>query len=228
LRSGFLSSGLLRLLAHDRHVRDKLIDESTVDIDVHMLAREVQDYIFGRFYLDTRERILLCDGKAVPITRKAFNILFVLVRSSGHIVEKGELMNQVWPNAFVEEANLTQHIYKLRRILGVRGDGRQYIETVPGRGYRFAAVTSKSKREDDSWVMQRQAETITGIPNKVAITSLEPMIISLAIVPSDFMSVDPDAEHLIDRIAESLNGVLSGLLQLCIVSRNIAHKNKVQ
>ncbi len=186
-----------------------------------MQVREGQDYIFGRFYLDARERILLYDGTAVPITLKAFNILLVLVQSSGHIVEKGELMKQVWPKAFVEEANLTQHIYKLRKILGARADGRQYIETIPRRGYRFTAGTSKPKHEDDSLVMQRHAENITSIPNREAITSFEPMIISLAIVPSAFASVDSDAEHLSDRITESLASMLSGLPQLSIMSRKI-------
>ena len=185
-----------------------------------MQARDDQDYIFGRFYLDTRERILLYDGTAVPITLKAFNILLVLVQSSGHIVEKSELMKQVWPNAFVEEANLTQHIYKLRKILGVRADGRQYIETIPRRGYRFTADASKSKCEDDSLVMQRHAENITSIPDRKAM-SLEPMIISLAIVPSAFAIVDPDAEDLRDRITESLASILSGLPQLRMMSRKI-------
>jgi DNA-binding winged helix-turn-helix (wHTH) protein len=186
-----------------------------------MQAREDQDYVFGRFYLDARERILLCDGKAVPITLKAFDTLFVLVQSSGHIVEKLDLMKQVWPNAFVEEGNLTQHIYKLRKILGVRADGRQYIETVPRRGYRFTAATSKSRREGDSLVMPHQAESITGIPNSEAIASLETTIISLAIVPFAFASVDPDAEYLSHRITESLTSILSGLPQLRIMSRNI-------
>lgn len=185
-----------------------------------MTGREGQDYVFGRFYLDTRERILLCDGKAVPMTLKAFNTLFVLVQSSGHIVEKVELMKQVWPNSFVEEANLTQHIYKLRRILGVRADGRQYIETVPRRGYRFTAATSNAKREGDSLVIHH-AGNIINIPDSEAITSHETTIISLAIVPFAFASVDPDAKYLSDRISESLASILSGLPELHIMSRNI-------
>ena len=186
-----------------------------------MQAREGQDYIFGRFYLDTGERILLCDGNAVPITLKAFNILFVLVQSSGHIVEKDELMKQVWPNAFVEEANLTQHIYKLRKILGPTADGRQYIETVSRRGYRFTAATSMSRREGDRLVMQHHDGNVTGIPTSEATTSLEPTIISLAIVPFTFASVDSDAEYLSDCVTESLTSILSGLPQLRIMSRNI-------
>lgn len=185
-----------------------------------MQAREGQDYNFGRFYLDARERILLCDGKAVPITLKAFDTLFVLVQNSGHIVGRVELMKQVWPNAFVEEANITQHIYKLRKTLGVRADGRQYIETVPRRGYRFTDATIKSQIEGDSLVMQH-AEIITSIPNSEATTSLEPTIISLAIVPAVFASSDRDAKSLNDLITESLTRILSGLPQLRIMSRNI-------
>jgi len=186
-----------------------------------MQGREGQGYIFGRFYLDTRERILLCDGNAVPITLKAFNILFVLVQSTGHIVEKDELMKQVWPNAFVEEANLTQHIYKLRKILGPKTDGRQYIETVPRRGYRFTAATSLPRRDGDRLVMQHDDDNSVGIPTSEATTSLEPTIISLAIVPFAFASVDSDAEYLSDRVTESLTSILSGLPQLRIMSRNI-------
>jgi len=186
-----------------------------------MEASEGQDYIFGRFYLDTRERILLCDGKPVRITLKAFNILFVLVQSTGHIVEKDELMKQVWPNAFVEEANLTQHIYKLRKILGPKADGRQYIETVPRRGYRFTAATSMPRRDGYGLVMQHHDDNIAGIPTSEATTSLEPTIISLAIVPFAFASGDSDAEYLSDRVTESLTSILSGLPQLRILSRNI-------
>jgi len=184
-----------------------------------MQSSEGQDYIFGRFYLDTRERILLCDGNAVRITLKAFNILFVLVQRTGHIVEKDELMKQVWPNAFVEEANLTQHIYKLRKILGAKAEGVQYIETVPRRGYRFTAATSMPRRDGDR--LQHHNDNIAGIPTSDAAMSLEPTIISLAIVPFAFASVDSDAEYLSDRVTESLTSILSGLPQLRIMSRNI-------
>jgi TolB-like protein/Tfp pilus assembly protein PilF len=191
-----------------------------------MQPKEVQNYIFGRFYLNVRERILLCDGKAVPITLKAFSTLFVLVQRSGHIVEKDELMEQVWPNAFVEEANLTQNVYKLRKVLGVRPDGCQYIETVPGRGYRFTAATRQVKHEDDNLVVQRHADAITDAADNGAITNLETTIISLAILPFANASADPDAEYLSDGITESLISILSGLPQLRIMSRNTVFRYK--
>ncbi len=136
-----------------------------------MQTKEGQDYIFGRFYLNARERILLCEGKTVPITLKAFDTLFALIKSRGHIVEKDELMEQVWPNAYVEESNLTQHVYKLRKILGVSPDGCQYIETVPGRGYRFTAAIKEVEHEDDSLVVQSHADATTDAADNEAIPS---------------------------------------------------------
>lgn len=216
-----MNLALQKLLVQNRTLPPKPIDIPALGAKPLMQVKEGEDYVFGRFYLDTRERVLLCDGKAVPITLKAFNTLFVLVQSGGHLVEKAELMKQVWPNAFVEEANLTQHIYKLRKILGMRADGRDYIETVPRRGYRFTAATSKSMREGDSLVMAHHAGNTISIPDSEAITNLDTTIISLAIVPFAFADVDPDAEYLSSRITESLTSILSGLPPLRIMSRNI-------
>ncbi|HYO63699.1 MAG TPA: alpha/beta fold hydrolase [Pyrinomonadaceae bacterium] len=94
-------------------------------------------YEFGRFRVDTGERTLARDGRAVALTQKAFDVLVALVERSGHVVGKEELMRRVWPEQFVEGGNLTQHIYTLRKILGAAEDGGPYIETVPRRGYRF-------------------------------------------------------------------------------------------
>jgi TolB-like protein/DNA-binding winged helix-turn-helix (wHTH) protein/Tfp pilus assembly protein PilF len=75
----------------------------------------------------------------VPLTPKAFETLVALVQRSGHLVEKDELMKVVWSDAFVEESNLTNNVYALRKMLGQGENGRSYIETVPKRGYRFTA-----------------------------------------------------------------------------------------
>jgi DNA-binding winged helix-turn-helix (wHTH) protein/pimeloyl-ACP methyl ester carboxylesterase len=97
-------------------------------------------YAFGPFVLDTREGALLREGRAVPLTPKAFETLVALVERGGHCVGKDELMRRVWPDSFVEENNLSQNISQLRRALHAEGaDAAQYIETVPRRGYRFKA-----------------------------------------------------------------------------------------
>jgi DNA-binding winged helix-turn-helix (wHTH) protein/TolB-like protein/Tfp pilus assembly protein PilF len=102
-------------------------------------APESTLYAFGPFVLDTRERRLLRDGVAVPLTLKAFDLLLVLVENQGHLVPKDELMRRVWPDAAVEENNLTVTISALRKALDEGPTDRQYIETVPRRGYRFVA-----------------------------------------------------------------------------------------
>jgi DNA-binding winged helix-turn-helix (wHTH) protein/TolB-like protein/tetratricopeptide (TPR) repeat protein len=104
-------------------------------------------YDFGPFRVDESERLLLRGEEIVPLTPKAFEMLLVLVECSGHVLTKEELMKRVWPDSFVEEANLSHNIYKLREALGEGSNGEKYIETVPRRGYRFVA---KVTNVDDS------------------------------------------------------------------------------
>lgn len=107
------------------------------------MRRPGRVYDFGHFRLDPTEQVLLCAGKPVPLTPKAFAVLQVLVDNAGHVVEKHELMQAVWADSVVEEANLPQTIWMLRRVLGEGHRGHQsheYIETVARRGYRFAAA----------------------------------------------------------------------------------------
>ena len=95
-------------------------------------------YEFGPYRLDTMERLLLRDGERVALTPKVFETLVALVERRGHLIEKDELMKTVWPDSFVE-ANLTNNVSALRKILGAGQNGQDYIETVPKRGYRFTA-----------------------------------------------------------------------------------------
>ena len=96
-----------------------------------------QIYEFGQFRIDPDERLLLREGKPIPLTPKAFETLLALVENSGHVVKKDDLMRRVWPDAFVEEVNLAQNVSALRRALDTNGE--QYIETVPKLGYRLIA-----------------------------------------------------------------------------------------
>ena len=96
-------------------------------------------YEFGPFWLDPEKQVLLRGDQPVAITPKIFETLLVLVRHSGEIVSKDELMKELWPDAFVEEANLSQNIFMLRKALGDTPEDRRYIVTLPGRGYRFVA-----------------------------------------------------------------------------------------
>jgi TolB-like protein/DNA-binding winged helix-turn-helix (wHTH) protein/tetratricopeptide (TPR) repeat protein len=97
-------------------------------------------YGFGPYRLDIIERVLLRDGQPITLPPKDLETLLVLVERAGHIVEKEELLEKVWPGVFVEEGNLARHIFNLRQVLGDSPDGRKYIETIPKRGYRFVAA----------------------------------------------------------------------------------------
>jgi eukaryotic-like serine/threonine-protein kinase len=95
-------------------------------------------YEFGPFRVDPARETLLKAGVAVPLTPKTFQILLVLVRHGKEIVTKDDLMKTVWPDTFVEEANLSRNIFMLRKALGETAQDHRYIVTVPGRGYRLA------------------------------------------------------------------------------------------
>jgi DNA-binding winged helix-turn-helix (wHTH) protein/tetratricopeptide (TPR) repeat protein len=95
-------------------------------------------YEFGPFRLDAAQRLLLRDECPIPLQPKAFETLLMLVRNSEKVVLKDDLLSTVWADTFVQESNLTQNIFVLRKALGDGDGGRRYIITVPGRGYRFA------------------------------------------------------------------------------------------
>lgn len=101
-------------------------------------------YDFGAFRLDPAERLLLRAGQPVSLTPKAFDLLVYLVERHGHLAEKQALMAALWPDAIVEEANLAFQISALRKVLDDGGDGEALIQTVPTRGYRFAAPVTKT------------------------------------------------------------------------------------
>lgn len=106
-------------------------------------------YEFGSFRIDTVERQLTCDGQTVPLQPKVFDTLLVLVENSGHILEKADLLSELWPDTFVEESSLTQNIFHLRKALGESGSKHQFIETIPRRGYRFLAEVKKISEQSE-------------------------------------------------------------------------------
>ena len=99
-------------------------------------------YEFGQFRLNQAEGQLLRNGEVVQITPKAFETLVLFVERAGKLIEKEELLQTLWPDTFVEEANLTHHVWRLRKTLEESKDGEKYIETIPKRGYRFVGVVT--------------------------------------------------------------------------------------
>jgi Tol biopolymer transport system component/DNA-binding winged helix-turn-helix (wHTH) protein len=123
-----------------------------------MSSQNKRSYEFGPFRIDTLNRQLRRDGELVPLKAKAVDTLLLLIQSQGDVVEKDDLMKLLWPDSFVEEANLTQHVYTLRKALG---EGN-YIETIPRRGYRFVGEV-KEWDDPSSDVLVIQEKTRTSI-----------------------------------------------------------------
>jgi Tol biopolymer transport system component/DNA-binding winged helix-turn-helix (wHTH) protein len=97
----------------------------------------IRAYRFGPYSLDPSRRTLTRDALPVAIAGKAFDVLLALLERRGQVVEKQELLRLVWPDVIVEEANLSQQIFTLRKLLGETADRRSYIATAPKRGYGF-------------------------------------------------------------------------------------------
>ena len=126
------------------------------------MSLEKQQFAFGDFILDADERVLLKAGTPVSITPKVFQLLLVLIKNQGHLVEKQALMDSVWAGSFVEESNLTFTIRQLRKALGDDKQNPRFIETVPRRGYRFIAEVSSSEETSNDRGISRPATVSSG------------------------------------------------------------------
>src|ERR1700722_17312618 len=102
-------------------------------------------YRFGGFTLDARGRVLTRGEEVVALTPKAFDVLLLLVQNAGRTVTKDELLKAVWRDSFVEESNLTQTIFMVRKALDETAD-RRYIINVQGQGYRFVVPVAEADK----------------------------------------------------------------------------------
>jgi TolB-like protein/DNA-binding winged helix-turn-helix (wHTH) protein/Flp pilus assembly protein TadD len=212
-------------------------------------------YEFGPFCLDPAERKLLRGNEIVVLTPKAFDTLLLLVRNSGHLLEKDDLISMLWPDSFVEEGSLSNNIFLLRKALG---EDPAYIETVPRRGYRFVGAVRQFPRAAPT-PLEKPLEVgtpgIASLPAKAqrpwrsraalgiaAVALLASLasagwfyrragrggetIDSLAVLPFVNANADLNTEYLSDGITESLINSLSQLPNLKVMSRDSAFRFK--
>jgi len=182
-------------------------------------------YEFGPFRLDEKERLLFRNGTPIPLTPKVFDLLLLLVQRSNSLVEKEAILSAIWPDAFVEEANLSVNVATLRKALGEGTSEAQYIETVPKRGYRFLAKVRTRKAENDRSEVALQSSIHVSqqpIRKAHAVEGLN----SLAVLPFQNGSNDPNAEYLSDGVTESIINNLSQLSGLRVVARNSVFRYK--
>jgi len=172
-------------------------------------------YEFGPFRMDRAERLLTREGAPVPLTPKAFEVLLTLVERSGHVVSKEALLARVWPDRYVEESNVTQLVFVLRKLLGPDDDGHHYIETVPTRGYRFNGRVKEAHAEETA---PARHERRAAAPQPAAWSGGP--VRSIAVLPLANESGKPDLEYLCDGVTETLINALSHVPQLKVMARN--------
>ena len=173
-------------------------------------------YTFEGFLLDAAEQALLREGSPVPLTPKAFLTLLALVRRAGHVVEKQQLLDEVWPDTSVEEGNLNVTVFMLRKALGEEKGGQKFIQTVPRRGYRFVPA------------VRAVADGNGARPLAPPPPAARDAAVSLAVLPLLNGSRDPSAEYLSDGITESIINSLSRLPRLHVLARSTVFRYKGQ
>lgn len=166
-------------------------------------------YEFHGFRLEEAQLRLLYQDLPVPLKPKILDLLLFLVKKRGHLIAKDELMREVWPDAIVEENNITVSMSILRKTLGEARDNRQFIETVPRRGYRFVAEVTELSEQ-----LLHESES----NQSLHIEPEEDPIDSLAVIPMEGPDKDFNVEYLSDGITESIINMLSRIPKLRVLA----------
>jgi adenylate cyclase len=165
-------------------------------------------YAFGPFRLDTSAEILFRGADPLPVGRRAVAVLRALLERPGVPVSKDALMQAAWAGLAVEEGNLTVQIAALRRVLGEEPGADRWIETLPRRGYRFVGPVTAS----NGAVLSTPARTAAPLPL--------PDKPSIAVLPFQNLSGDPDQEYFADGMVEDMIAALSRIRWLFVIARN--------
>lgn len=187
-----------------------------------MPHNNTQYYEFGPYRLELAQRVLTRTGEMVALTRKATEILMVLVAHAGQLVEKDELLKEVWPDSFVEESNLAQTIFQLRRTLGDERAEPKYIETVARRGYRFIANVRAVHAGDGT--ANPDSEDGSSAANETP--TLPPR--TVAVLPFVNATGDSEVEYLADGLTDNLVNSLARVSKLRVMSRSAVFRYKTK
>jgi TolB-like protein len=173
-------------------------------------------YRFGPFRLDSKAEILFRGKEAIALGQRAVALLRVLVEQAGAPVSKDALIEAAWPGLTVEDSNLTVQIAALRRVFEREPEGKDWIETLPRRGYRFTGpAVSIDEKEDGP-----AAAPVPELPAVPLPALALPDTPSIAVLPFDNLSGDPEQEYFADGIVEEIITALSRFRHLFVIARN--------
>jgi Tol biopolymer transport system component/DNA-binding winged helix-turn-helix (wHTH) protein len=185
-----------------------------------MSSQDNQLYEFGPYVIDARSRILLKDGTTVRVTPKAFDTLLVLVQHASQVVEKEQLLREVWPDIFVEEGILSHNIHGLRKALGDDSSEPRYIETIPKRGYRFVAPV-KISRAGTAQIGFSEIEHDAVVIEKHTFARIISDEFEETNLPAGFDEAEPPAQHGPSNLSAKTHALPSGVVTYQRRNRNI-------
>jgi adenylate cyclase len=173
-------------------------------------------YAFGPFRLDLQGETLFRDTEPVALSKRAVALLRILLERAGALVSKDTLIEAAWPGLAIEESNLTVQIAALRRALGEAPGGEDWIVTLSRRGYRFVGP-----------VVTKSEDQVPATPTVDAATRPAPMMAltlpdkpSIAVLPFDNLSGDPEQGYFADGMVEDIITALSRIRWLFVIARN--------
>jgi TolB-like protein/Flp pilus assembly protein TadD len=190
-------------------VLKKFLSVSELTLDREMAAT----HILGPFRLDAETDTLFRGGEPVSLGHRAVALLRVLVEQRGIPVSKDALMEAAWAGLTVEESNLAVQIAALRRVFGEEPGGENWIETLPRRGYRF--IGPASIRDQGALTAASGAADFPG-PSNPALPDRP----SIAVLPFQNISADPEQEYFADGMALEIITALSRFPSLFVIARN--------
>ena len=165
-------------------------------------------YVFGPFQLDITKHTLTRSGAVLAMPPKCFDLLCMLVRSNGDVLDKDRLMRALWPGTFVEEANLSNLIALLRKTLGDSPGRSEFVQTVPKVGYRFAAPVKAARRAQDQSEVTLPDRTVSAI--------------RIIVFPFRSDSGDADGGNLAFSLPEAISSSLAEINAFIVRSMQLA------
>src|ERR1039458_5978309 len=178
-------------------------------------------YEFGPFRYDAGQRLLFRGGDLVPLVPKAIETLHVLLERRGSVVEKSELMKLVWPDTNVEDVGLARNISLLRKALEDESEENPYIETIPRRGYRFAAQVSTAEPANVP-----PPETEPRQPSRRRWRWFILPVCGLAVVPFECLCPGMDGESFSQGFNEVLVADLSKLSGVQVIAPSTVRRHQ--
>ncbi len=201
-------------------------------------------YRFGPFVVDAAERTVHRNGQPVPLTRKVFDLLLILITSVGSLQTRESLIEALWPDSVVGEQNLATKMYALRKALGDNGKEPQYIETVRGIGYRFIADVTEATGEISAGKPTRPVRSGSPAQRKVLLASVFLVLLaaggalswrllaarrhtagsghghqSIAVLPFENLSADSDNAYFVSGMQDEILTRLAAIRGLKVISR---------